>query len=54
MKMEMLLKELAVSHNICGIDICGGIDTHMMARLSQSDIDNNCHTDIRILTALGY
>lgn len=53
-EMEMLLKELAVSYNICGTDICGGIDLHMMAGLSQSDIDNNCHTDIRILKALGY
>lgn len=52
-ELEMLLKELSASYNVCGTDICGGIDSHMKADLSQNDIDNNYHTDIRILKALG-
>lgn len=52
-ELEILLKELSDSHNVCGTDICGGMDSLMMAGSSQSNIDNNCNTDIRILKALG-
>ena len=52
-ELEILLKELSDSHNVCGTDICGGMDSLMMAGSSQSDIDNNRNTDIRILKALG-
>lgn len=52
-ELEILLKELSDSHNVCGTDICGGMDSLMMEGSLQSDIDNNCNTDIRILKALG-
>lgn len=48
-ELEILLKELSDSHNVCGADICGGMDSLMMA----GSFDNNCNTDIRILKALG-
>lgn len=52
-ELESLLRNLAGSYNICGADICGGMDSQMFEAVSQSDIDNNCNTDIRILKALG-